>query len=295
MGLYKYVTADTAKRILNGTIRLTQPRAFNDPFELLPQFITPLSIKGGEEQLSFCLVSPRRKGLDRRRSGNGASNHSDAQARRLSLSLNDAIGILCLSRNEESLLMWGHYADNYSGAVIEFDEKHPFFNGLNPVKYQKKRPIFNICDFLGKSFPISDLCVKSSEWSYEKEVRVIKDLSKCASIGKVDAAGNKIYTMDLPIECIKGVTMGERMPIDAQRELWRMVKNTNLRLSLAAVSNWDYEFRHEPIKFPGDSTSSPVMSPRTARIFVDEEGQLGDAARWLVDNHELSQFVALGC
>jgi hypothetical protein len=35
MALYKYVTIDILKKIINGSIRFTQPGAFNDPFEML--------------------------------------------------------------------------------------------------------------------------------------------------------------------------------------------------------------------------------------------------------------------
>jgi hypothetical protein len=42
--------------------------------------------------------------------------------------LNQSVGILCLSEMRDSLLMWGHYADNHRGLVIGFDSDHPFFN-----------------------------------------------------------------------------------------------------------------------------------------------------------------------
>jgi hypothetical protein len=39
--LYKYVNIAGLKRILFGSIRVTQPSAFNDPDELLPEVIIP--------------------------------------------------------------------------------------------------------------------------------------------------------------------------------------------------------------------------------------------------------------
>ncbi|MCS3835570.1 hypothetical protein HNR03_000150 [Pseudomonas sp. JAI111] len=148
MALYKYVTAGTALRILKGSIKFTQPGAFNDPFELLPQFIIPADIEEKERGFSFCVTSPRRKGIDRSHIPGPEEHRSDIQARKIVSSLNRSLGILCLSRNPDSLLMWGHYAQDYAGAIIEFDESHDFFTGLNPVKYQKRRPVFNIEDFL---------------------------------------------------------------------------------------------------------------------------------------------------
>jgi hypothetical protein len=294
VALYKYVTAGTALRILKGSIKFTQPGAFNDPFELLPQFIIPADIEEKERGFSFCVTSPRRKGIDRSHIPGPEEHRSDIQARKIVSSLNQSLGILCLSRNPDSLLMWGHYAQDYAGAIIEFDESHDFFTGLNPVKYQKRRPVFNIEDFFDRHVPISDLCVKSNAWSYEREVRLVRSLSDC-NIADSEVPNFPIVTMDLPRECIKAVYIGERMSIENQRLVWGLVKNTDIELSLAAIANWDYAFRYELIKFKGPLVGSPVISPRTAHIFKDEGGQLGELARWAIEKHPMSEFVNHKC
>ncbi|MED7670229.1 DUF2971 domain-containing protein [Pseudomonas moraviensis subsp. stanleyae] len=294
MGLYKYVTADTAKKILKGSIRFTQPKAFNDPFELLPQFIVPESTQEHVGSFKFCVISPRRKGLDRSHTPGDDQFRSDINARDIAAKLNSTLGILCLSRNIDSLLMWGHYAGEYSGAVIEFDEGHDFFTGLNPVKYQKRRPIFNLSDFYDQPVPIADLCVKSNSWSYEKEVRLVRSAEDLTDTGKA-VNGYPVLTLGIPLECIKAVYIGERMSLENQKELWGLVRNTNISLSLAAVANWDYSFRYELIKYPGPLTTSPIISPRTAHIFKDDPSQFGEMARWIIENHKMSAFVNKIC
>ena len=294
MGLYKYVSAYTAKKILEGSIRFTQPGAFNDPFELLPQFIIDKDTKEHQRTFNFCVLSPRRKGLDRSHIFVEDKYCSDIQARKMMADFNTSLGVLCLSRNEESLLMWGHYAGEYSGAVIEFDERHEFFNGLNPVKYQKRRPAFNITDFYDRPVPIADLCVKSNVWSYEKEVRLVRSAADLKDSGQI-FNNHPVLTMELPLECIKSVCMGERMSVPDQREIWSKVKSTNIALSLAAVANWDYSFRYEQIKYHGPMVGSPIISPRTAHIFKDEPGDLGELARWAIKKHHYSEFVNMGC
>jgi len=295
MPLYKYVTANTAVKILNGSIRFTQPKAFNDPFELLPQFITPKTIVEQEEHsLSVDCMGSRRKGI--LRNGVKEKDHykGDFQARRIVGSLNDALGILCLSRNPESLLMWAHYGDEYRGAIIEFDDRHPFFDGQIQVTYKKTRPVYDIADFLGKPFPVADLCIKPNDWSYEKEVRIARPLSSCTEVA-TDDNGNRVMTMDVPIDCILGVTMGERMTVENQRIVWELVKHTDISLSLAAIANWNYAFRNEVIKYPGQLVGSPVITPRTAHIFLEDSGQFGDIARWIVEKHPASEFANLLC
>jgi hypothetical protein len=52
--------------------------------------------------------------------------------------LNRRIGIFCLSRKSDSLLMWSHYADQYAGAVVEFDAAHEFFAHPIDVEYRAR-------------------------------------------------------------------------------------------------------------------------------------------------------------
>ena len=295
MPLYKYVTVKTAIKILEGSIRFTQPRAFNDPFELLPQFITPKAIiEQAQYSLSVDCIGARRKGILRNGIKGDDRHKGDFQARKIAEALNDAIGLLCLSKNSESLLMWGHYGDEYRGAIIEFDERHPFFEGQISVAYRKNRPIYDIADFLYQPFPVADLCIKPNDWSYEREIRIARPLSSCTEVGK-DENGNRVMTMDIPIECIRGVIMGERMTIENQRTMWELVKKSDVSLFMAAVANWDYAFRNEVIKYPGPLIGSPTISPRTAHIFSEEAGQFGDVARWVIKNHPASDFVNLPC
>ena len=111
--------------------------------------------------------------------------------------------------------MWSHYADGYSGAVIEVDESHEFFTGYFEVEYRQNRPKKDIGSYLASDepIPIAELCVKSKEWEYEAEVRVVRNLVDCRCVCKDDGRGYPAYVMDFPTECIKSVTLGERMPI----------------------------------------------------------------------------------
>jgi hypothetical protein len=294
VGLYKYVTASTAIRILEGSIRFTQPGAFNDPFEFLPQFIVPPGYDEKELNINFCMFSPRRKGLDRAHTPGLSEYRSDIQAREMIGALNRSLGVLCLTRNSDSLLMWGHYAHEYSGALLEFDEKHEFFEGLNAVSYKKRRPVYDIKDFLNGPIPISDMCVKSNVWSYEKEVRLVRSAADCKSM-HLPSQKLPLLTMGLPGSCIKSLHIGERMSIPEQRRIWSLVKDTDIALGVAAVANWDYGFRYEPIKPKGPLIASPIISPFTGHIFADEPGELGELARWAVKSHPMAGFVRYRC
>ena len=214
---------------------------------------------------------------------------SDQNSRSILASLNLAIGILCLSRNGSSLLMWSHYANSYSGAVVKFDETHEFFSGHFDMEYSDRRPKVHIASYTdGDSpVPIAELCVKAREWEYEDEVRVVRNLVDCRCVGTADSF--PIYVMDIPPKCIESVILGERMPVRHQREIWETVKDMKgVSLHLDAVSNWGYEFRRELLKLEG---LNPIVSPRTAHIFSNQDGTYGELARWMIEKHPLSGMV----
>src|SRR5271169_6849260 len=58
--LYKYVDIPGLKRILAGSIRFTQPSAFNDPFELLPEVVVPNDATERQLSFSFDVLAQRR-------------------------------------------------------------------------------------------------------------------------------------------------------------------------------------------------------------------------------------------
>lgn len=77
--------------------------------------------------------------------------------------------ICCLSRSYKNTLMWTHYADSHKGCCIE-------------VKVDSKVDCYNVdyssdIQFVrnGKEELIHVLTTKSSYWSYEEEVRFIKE------------------------------------------------------------------------------------------------------------------------
>lgn len=291
--LYKYVPIKTLGKILEGTVRFTQPSAFNDPFELLPEVIVPNNTPERRINVAFDLLAPRAatpEGIaDTIPEG---CTSSDPMSRDIVQQLNRSVGILCLSRVRDSLPMWAHYADQYAGAVVEFDGSHEALAQHFDVEYRKTRPRWHIDRYLtDKPIPLSELCAKSCDWAYEKEVRLARPLTNCEERG-ADARGFPICVGALPASAIKCVIMGERMPVEEQRNVFRRVMDTHISLSLAAVSHAGYEFREERIKYNVPlSQMMPMVSPRTAHIFADAGGAFGELSRWMRDSHPLSRVV----
>jgi len=292
MDLHKYISIDTLKKIIGGSIRFTQPGAFNDPFELVPELHSP-GTDSTNLNINFDLQAPRRNPPIGELPDDFRSEFcSDFNSRKIVQELNKSVGILCLTQTYNSLLMWSHYADEYRGAIVTFNKEHEFFKGLIEIDYRENRPKKDISAYLSDAepVPISELCIKPKDWQYESEVRVIRSLNDCKKV--VDDENYPIYVKDIPNECIKSVTLGERTPVAQQREIFDLIKETNVSLFLSAVANWHYQFRDELIKYNLPmSEISPVISPRTAHIFSEWDNDLGESARWMLKNHKYSEIV----
>ena len=80
-------------------------------------------------------------------------------------------GVMSFTETRSNLLMWSHYCDRHSGLVLEFDTTKEFFKDLKRVKYDNVKP--------NKIENYDDLFfIKSDSWIYEKEYRIIKNLSE---------------------------------------------------------------------------------------------------------------------
>ena len=65
--------------------------------------------------------------------------------RRMISGLADLVSVLCLTEVSDSTLMWAHYAEEHTGAVLKFDvccENAGLFTAARPVLYEKSLPGF---------------------------------------------------------------------------------------------------------------------------------------------------------
>lgn len=78
--------------------------------------------------------------------------------------------IYCLSEKPDVPLMWGHYAGAHTGICLEFDARSAPFAAANKVKYVSAYPAFDII-----TGGYEALVIKSADWSYEAEWRLITE------------------------------------------------------------------------------------------------------------------------
>ncbi|ROH85616.1 DUF2971 domain-containing protein [Stagnimonas aquatica] len=86
------------------------------------------------------------------------------------------LGILCLSRNYNNILMWSHYADYHKGLVIEFDLEKDLDFFVTPIKIKYVEGYEPTNYFINQKEAIDKIIsTKSLHWSYEEEIRILKN------------------------------------------------------------------------------------------------------------------------
>lgn len=220
MTLYKYVGFEAGLKILqNNTLGFAYLDDFNDPFELT-------GLIGSEADLQW-FYSTMRPVISRK------------------------FAILCLTSNPLNPLMWSHYGESYKGMVIGIDVDKaglgnseeffiPYTSGKITYKGMGERTVCELLDesiirnILGQSLSKIDrdlianaLLLKGEKWSYEEEVRVVKEIqalnvnkrgldfqAKCGLVGggwtELNLGDRKIYSFKVPSDSIVEVYIGHK-------------------------------------------------------------------------------------
>jgi hypothetical protein len=242
--LYKYISFAAGEKILkHNSIGFSQPKYFNDPFDL------PTYPKGKNE--GFESVPAMLSTINRMSTENNWAENS---------------GILSLTRVPTNPLMWAHYADEHKGMVIGIDVTISGFveeeTNLIPaqfgnVVYVSERfespfqttpeiPIavgathhFSQDNFemLQRLFLYKAIC-----WSYEEEVRVVKCIqgvepSKVRKIfsGVFDGItvnGRELYLFSLPENAVQEVYFGLRSDLEESNRLYLQIKERHHEVSV---------------------------------------------------------------
>ena len=177
--LYKY--RDPKERtediFRSSSIWFSQPSSFNDPFDCQLSEVEEHSDDDASRFFSHILKG-RSDEEYLMRSGPKKNELELIMEKAKSITL-ERMGVLCLSKNFDSILMWSHYTDCHKGLVIEFDlEEDPdFFLSPVTVKYSSNYEPTNY--FANPEDSIKRIVsTKSDAWQYEAEVRILKPETK---------------------------------------------------------------------------------------------------------------------
>jgi len=87
---------------------------------------------------------------------------------------NRQLRICSFSLNNDSLLLWSHYAQEHKGICIEYDllDNDIARTYIQPVIYSSKVPKIGIFEEYNTMQMIASSLIKSKEWEYEQEWRI---------------------------------------------------------------------------------------------------------------------------
>jgi hypothetical protein len=217
---YKYMTVKAVKAVLEtNSLRWSSPKRFNDPFNLqfdphmeynqdrvvnrvLKRF---LDVYNGQAQPVGGSTLDENAKLLRAlmptlTEAEIRSEHRPAVYETLNAiergipSLHDELRavlarrkILCLSETSNNIVMWAHYTNNHTGAVIELSCIEKFdsaWGAAKPVRYMANMPLLAdeealVRSLMGRGSIASpdhfqnSVYVKAADWAHEKEWRIL--------------------------------------------------------------------------------------------------------------------------
>jgi len=260
--LYKYLPPERRHLVQDRLIRFTQPGLFNDPFEASPYLesygpdnvlykaIKDITKSITEEQYYAAPLGDRGDKTYEEFIKH-ATEHPEEFARVIRASepqslsdfgstmfdkINQAVGILSLSEQNDSMLMWAHYTVRHTGFVVGFDASHEFFNPpkdendpisrLAKVEYCTDRPKVSVAQCTEDDLFFR----KGTDWAHEQEWRLVRYLKDADDYRIVDK--HDCYLFEVPASCFREITFGCRMAEKHRQLLTETIRASDLRGSV---------------------------------------------------------------
>lgn len=174
---YRIINRDTREALRKQKIWVASPDSFDDPFDTnTDNYIEELSPE--------TIETFTRRGYPQIRNMNPSTLHAQfvKQAKKF--------GVLCLTENCESILMWSRYANGHRGLCLEFERTSNSVLGdherTGPVSYTRLCPVLDnknqYDESNRKAFGLELerlMLVKAEGWRYEREWRTYYPSVNC--------------------------------------------------------------------------------------------------------------------
>jgi hypothetical protein len=261
--LYKYVSPLGLRYLMGLTVRFSPLSSLNDPFELFPRAGSFLRAMDGLANTAFPRAGVRKLDV-------GAS-HDQAALARLSVwratrrRSDSRVGILSLTTRDTNTLLWAHYGSSYQGVAVGLDRNCELIEragldgivGPQQVIYGDSRPAMRPGRLTSEQ-GLRDLYLsKGMEWSYEEEVRCLRDLNSIEPM-----RDRPIGVMPLDKAAIRSITIGMGFLLlsnkdaeDLLVDVWRFAGNRiDLRVAIPHPDSFKIESfplpsRHDLFRF----------------------------------------------
>lgn len=172
--IYRYMRFDDywEKNIFEGQTYLSEASKLNDPFDCLVYINHDIFAKHVFQMLYEIFPYTNRKLLQET-----AKVSITSKLDEYLYNMKSQFRIACFTENNDSPLMWAHYADNHRGFCMEYDlTKLPegYRCSILPVIYSNSRyDATRLVVAKNKNLVTNPFYFKSSHWEYEKEWRMM--------------------------------------------------------------------------------------------------------------------------
>jgi hypothetical protein len=211
---------------------MTQPGDLNDPFECcsfyadidpvpyveskITKHVTEWERLTGQKLPTEIVEKQLNEYLSRARHPSTKRNMFETCYSTLLAMLDTKLGIVSFSRDWSNSIMWAHYADSHRGDCIGFELEHIAlpdqsddirYGAIYDVAYSSKRLPLQIMN--GEPVSPRNFFIKSKDWKYEQEARVLYELANADKRGKRKSKRDYlIHYKIFPRNSIKEILLG---------------------------------------------------------------------------------------
>lgn len=210
--LYKYRSfgVNSLRELCESEVYFSDPKKFNDPLDCSPTLINDVNLSDLEKLCHRMIVNNHNKDKANRKLHNYrclSTEYGDYkrdpevqkyyagmivdEVKQQLDCLMKSRGILSLSKQWNSPLMWSHYADEHKGICIEYDISQAVCESPKMVDYMGDRGILisKVVDFVFNNSETSKeeiehkyFYTKAGQWDYEEEWRYVSNVQGTQSV-----------------------------------------------------------------------------------------------------------------
>lgn len=237
--LFRYRKLDDIllSSVVDATMWFAHQKDFNDPFEGHSLFDTSNTLEEVTGYISELLAAMVEAGELKRLASEIATGllRDDASLWKKTIAVAHEerlrlIAFCCFSTVCDNTLMWSHYADSHRGVCLAFDSAELALSGqFSPleIEYFERIPLFNYVrersaagrnDLFNQRFDQALMGRKNTEWSYEREIRLMSPHQ-----------GKNTY----PRTALRGIIFGAKVDRDEREKLVRALRENYDRVDFA--------------------------------------------------------------
>lgn len=229
------------KTMLNFFLKIIKKQRFyksNPMFSLMAKFV--LKIAGSKsDEVSKSIEKTKKKFIDE-------------LLPKLKEKRNKAL-VSCFSARNDSILMWGHYADKHKGICIGYERPEQDFYDVKYTTERTKFPLYDLACVVASCIIFDEktlldnevilkkvfktFLTKSKDWEYEKEIRCLFSLTNNQNLVDI-GEGKFLYKMPNEIEVLY---LGCKVKNEQKDQVLKLAKEKGIKVYQFIESKDKYE------------------------------------------------------